>query len=139
MEKYRITFSNGPESNVSCNKDVMAEDSDDAFRKAYAMPESKSGRYSEVIVQKIPDGKTTIGLENRTRDTAIRRDFTGYVFVQAISEKAAADWYNKNLLGKRFWFDTNKPEADGKCIYGNVMRTYYADGVALFDAANDLE
>lgn len=137
MKEYCVSFHDGPESDREHRVDIMAENSDDAFSKAYRMPEAK--RYSNVTIFEKPKGKTTIGLEIEYTDTVFKQTFHGYVFVNANSEREAKDWYNRNLKGKRFWFNTSKPEADGKCVYGRVTKTYFADGVAKFDAEKELD
>ena len=136
MIEFCIDFHDGPEGNRSVRRDIMAENSDDAFRKAYRMPEAK--HYSNVTIYKKPQGKTCIGIEFIYTDTVFKQDFHGYVFVDANSEREASDWYCRNLRGKRFWFNAHEPKPDGKNVYGRVIKTYFADGFAKFDAEKEL-
>jgi len=134
---YRITFTNGPTGNRSASRDVYAKDSDDAFHQAFRMPESQ--RYSEVCVSEIPQGPSLIGIEFETYDRVFKRNFTNYVFVTAKDEAEAKDWYKRNLMGKKtFCIYPDEPEADSKCSYGRIKRTYFADGFGGFDAKVDL-
>jgi hypothetical protein len=43
----------------------------------------------------------------------------------ANDESEARQIYQKTYMGKRFWFNANKPSEDGKHEYGKIIRTYY--------------
>lgn len=136
---YRITFTNGPTGNRSVHRDVYAVDSDNALTQAYKMPEARSRQYSNVWVEEIPDGPSTIGIEFETYDKVIKRTFTNRVFVIAKDEAEAKDWYKRNLMGRKtFCHYPDEPEPDSKCSYGRIRRTYFAAGVGGFDAKVDL-
>lgn len=124
---YRITFGDGPAGNRTKSYDVHATDSDDAFKKAYKMPESKMrGIYSEVSVEKIPDGASNIGIKFSYYDSVIQKNYKDYLIIRAMNEAQAVEYYNRNYKGKHFWFQAGKIEPDGKCVYGNVIETYFA-------------
>lgn len=122
---YRITFSgNGKSKHI----DVCAESCDDAFSRAYRMPEASSRTYKEVTVEEIPSGLSVIGIEFEYTDTFIKRNFHDCLFIKANNEDEAIQYYNDHYKGKRFWFNAGKTEEDGKCIRGKVIDTYFAAG-----------
>ena len=124
MKEFRVTFHNGPTSDCLENIDLTAENTDEAFAKAYRLPQAK--RYTECSIMEKPTESSVIGVEFSYYDTVIKKNFTGFVFIKAESEGAARLFYIRNLKDKRFWFDAGKPAEDGKCIYGYVKRTYFA-------------
>lgn len=121
MKKYRITLSKNSHHK---EYDIVADDTDDAFHKAYKLV--GNDRYSSISVMEIPKGPSPIGLEIEYEDKIFRKFFTGYIIIRANSEQEAVDYYNKHLKGGRFWFHPGKTEADGKCVRGRVKSTYYA-------------
>lgn len=128
--KYRITFSDGPDGNLSKHYDVEADSSDDALRMAYQMPEGKQYRtYSMVGVMEIPNGPKIIGV--RFAYTQAGRPYCQHMLIKALNESQAKKYYQQNIQGKHFfqpWPD--KPDPDGNCVYGEIKETYfaYADG-----------
>ena len=135
MTEYRVTFHDGPESDRSKNVDIIAENFDDAFHKAYQMPEAKKRLYTNVSIMEKPKGRTIIGIKHEYEDTYFHKTFVGYTFVRADSESDAAKYYNDNIRGKHFWFDESKIEPDGKNVFGKILETYFAcGGRAFFEA-----
>lgn len=132
MTEYRITFHDGPEGNRSKDVDIMAENVDDAFRKAYQMPEAKNRLYTNVGVMEKPKGRTIIGIEHEYEDTYFHQTFVGYMFILANSESDAARYYNANIRGKHFWFNEAKIEPDGKNVFGRIRKTYFSCGDRYF-------
>lgn len=123
--KYRIVFSGGPSSDIRKHYDVDTKDSDEAFKKAFQMPEAKSRLYSDVSVEDIPTGVSNIGIcfcyEERGKS------YHQYMVIHAESERHAKDWYNANLKGKRFYQPwPHKPDENGNCVYGKIAETYFA-------------
>ena len=130
MKEFRITFS----GNNKCKSvDIKASCSDDAFVKAYEMPEATSRIYTEISIEEVPEGPKVIGIEFEYEDTAFKKTFTDYIFIRANDEAQAVDYYNRHYKGGRFWFHAGKTEDDGKCIRGKVLETYYA-AVPGYDA-----
>ena len=125
MAQFRITFTDGPTGNRSKTYDVDAQNSDEAFKIAYAKPESKSRWYSDVSVMEIEPGPKQIGVEFESYDTVFKQSFRGYLFFTAEDEADAIRQYNEKYKGKRYWFDACKPAADGKNEYRRVISTYY--------------
>ena len=124
---FRITFSGKDRSE---NIDVFAENREDALEMALCMPEVE--HYRDVTIEEFPEFPCVIGIKFQYRDTCRKKDFRGYVFIKANSEKEAVDYYNEHLKGKRFCFDSGKTETNGKCIRGKVLETYFA-GCPGFD------
>lgn len=120
---YRITFINY-NSDKHFSKDVCVRDSDEAFRIAYEMPQAHE--YDEVSVEKIPNEPCMIGICFEYEDTYVKRFFRNYIVIRANNEQEAINYYNKNIKGKRFWFNPGKLEENGKCIMGKVIETYFA-------------
>lgn len=125
-EKYRIIFSDGPFGNRHKHMDIFATNSDEAFSRAYQMPEASSGLYSDITVHKVPAGASVIGLEIEYEDTCLGKTYHGYMFIKAVSEQQAIDYYNRHLKGGRFWFYVEKTDDTGKCVRGRVVDSYYA-------------
>lgn len=122
---YRITFYNN-ETEEHTSYDVYAENSDEAFKQAFKMPEAKSSHYTDVSVEEIPKGPSVIAIKFEAFDTVIKKIFANYIFIKANNEKDAVKYYNENFKNKRFWFDAGKTEDDGKHIRGNIIETYFA-------------
>lgn len=120
---YRISFSG---KNDCKSVDVQAINSEDAFNKAYKMPESKSGQYTDIWIEKIPTEPSVIGIEFKYTDTAIKKNFHGCLFIKANNEAEAVNYYNEYYKGQRFWFNAGEIVEDGKCIRGDVIQTYFA-------------
>ena len=128
-KNYRITFS----SRDNCKHiDVCAKDCDEAFARAYRMPEAKSGMYSEIMVERIPTTPSVISVKFKYLDTVTDKTFFGYVLIKAKDEAHALKHYDKYLKDKRFWFNVGKTEEDGKNIRLEAVDTYFA-GCAEFD------
>lgn len=125
MKNYRISFTD-ERGDVTCHFDVQADNEVEAMHIGYRMPEANNRMYAEMSVEEIPDGPKQIGVEFLYRDTCIGRVFHGHVIIRANDEKQALDYYNANLKGKRFWFNTGKTEESGKCIRGKALDTYLA-------------
>lgn len=126
MKRYRITFFS-TDTGKEKSFDLSTSNKDDAFRQGYAISQRLPyGEYSEMSLEEIPDGPSNIGLEIQYTDTVFKREFTGYLIIRARTEKEAVDYYNKNFKGGRFNFDIEKTVPDGKCIRGNVKKTYFA-------------
>lgn len=140
MKKFRATFFDGPTGNLSKKVDLLAEDTDHALKQALKMREASDRRFTDVSVEEVKDGPKNIGLVISYYDTVIRRNFRGYVFIRANSEKEAVAYYNSHLRGGRFWFHAGETEADGKCVRREVVDTYYAAGPGYdFDACADTD
>lgn len=125
IPNYRITFSNR-NAGISRKKDIHAENSDDAFAKAFKMPDAKSGLFTDVQVEEIPEGPVVVGIKFYYYDTVLKVNFTDYLTIKANSEADAVSYYNEHFKGKRFWFNAGKTEEEGKCIRGDVAETYFA-------------
>lgn len=106
--------------------DISVKNSSEAFALACKMPEAKNREYTDVFVEEIPDYPTTIGVRFEYYDTYIKRFFSDVVMIKAENEKQAVEYYEKNLRGKRFWFNAGETKEDGKCIRGKVLETYFA-------------
>lgn len=126
MKNYRITFSDGPLGVLHKRIDVYAENSDDAFAKAYKMPEAKNKTYTDVSVEEIPQEASPIGICFSYTDVSFGKKFKNYLIIKADNEEQAVSYYNKNIKGKRFWFNPSKLEETGKCVCGEVLETYFA-------------
>lgn len=135
MAKFRITFSNGANSNDHKTYDIEADNSDEAFRFAYGTPEANQRwRYSDVSVMEIKNGPKTIGV--CFTYTQSGRSYVQYLFIRAEDEEQARQFYQTHLKGRRFWQPwPDKPNDEGNCVYGKIKETYFAggDGYA-FDA-----
>lgn len=103
MLLYRVTFSSSNGSHVC---DVEAEDSDQAFRFAYAKLQNRD-RYTDAAVEEITKGPKPIGIKFESYDHYAKKSYTDY-------------------KGKRYWFDVGKPEPNGKHEYRQVKETYFA-------------
>lgn len=130
--KFRINFYD-PHSDTSVHYDVDAENEDEAFSIAYRMPEAKNRIYTDVCVEEIKDGPKVIGIHFQYRDTYFKRDFSGYLFIRAMDEDQAKEYYREHFQEKRFWFNAGKTEPDGKCVRGKILDTYFA-ACAGYDA-----
>ena len=127
MGNYRISFYD-KRTDRSKNYDVAADDSDDAMKMAYKMPEAKN-RNAEIWVSEIQDGPKLIGV--RFAYTQFGRPYSQYLFIRAENEEQARAYYRKNIKGKKFyqpWPD--KPTDSGNCTYGEIVETYFAIGDA---------
>jgi hypothetical protein len=122
-ENYRITFISKSRSK---SIDIYAISSDDAFNKAYKMPEVNNKIYTDIMVEEIPTEPSVIGIKFEYTDTYIKKRFHGNLFIKANDEAEAIKHYNSNYKGKHFWFNAGLTEEDGKCIRGNVIETYFA-------------
>ena len=132
MKKYRITFHNGPMSSSHRDVDIEADSADEALKLAYRQPDAR--RYTKVTVQEIPVGRKVIGVEFSYTDTFFNETSTECLFIEADSELDARDYYNRNIKGRRFWFDPGKPDDSGKNVYGAIISTYFAVCKANFKA-----
>lgn len=137
-KNYRITFYDGPMGNLSKDVDVYAENSDEALHMAYRMPEAKDRRFTDVMVGKIPEGPSIIGIEFEYTDTYFNDKFKEYMFIKANNEAEAVEYYNNHFKDKHFWFNAGKTETDGKNVRGRVVKTYFAC-VERYDADATLE
>lgn len=126
MKNYRITFSDGPMGNRRKHVDIEANSIDEAFSKAYRMPEAQSRIYTDVDIDEIEDGPKVIGIKFEYEDTAFKKRFSDYILIRANSEEEAVEYYNKHYKGGRFWFNAAEDAPDGKCIRGKVLETYFA-------------
>lgn len=122
MLLYRVTFSSSNGSHVC---DIEAEDSDQAFRFAYAKLQNRD-RYTDAAVEEITKGPKPIGIKFESYDHYAKKSYTDYIIILAEDEKQAIDYYNRNYKGKRYWFDVGKPEPNGKHEYRQVKETYFA-------------
>ena len=120
---YRVTFSGPNDSHV--HYDVEAEDSDQAFRFAYAKLQNRD-RYTDAAVEEVPKGPKSISIKFESYDHYAKKSYTDYMIILAEDEKQAIDDYNRNYRGKRYWFDVGKPEPNGKHEYRQVKETYFA-------------
>lgn len=126
-KKYRCTFFSTKEDKW-LDLDVTAPSMEEASRKGlrYSCDNYLHHKgFTDMTVSEIPEGDAEIGIEFRYRDTVFKQDFQGHVFVVAGSEKEAKEKYMETYFGKRFWFDAGKIDPTGKCVYGEVLRTYY--------------
>ena len=140
MPNYRVTFHNGPNGNLYKNVDLIAS----SYEEAEALAYQKNGGvhalrmhgFTGCTIMEINEGPKVIGIEIECTDTCLKRNFRDYMFIKANTERQAVEYYNRNLIGKHFWFNANKEDASGKCVRGRVMSTYFAAGPcnALFDA-----
>ena len=122
-KNYRITF-NG---RTNCKHiDVYAKDCDEAFSRAYRMPEAKSGLYSDIMVERIPTGPSVIAVKFKYLDTVTNKEFFGYLHIKAKDEAHALKYYDKHFKGKCFWFNASKTEDNGKHIRMEAVETYFA-------------
>lgn len=128
-KEYRITFHDGPMGNKSLDYDVLAYSMDEAFQMGIEYGEKhrlRSLGYINMTLSEKPKGPSVIGIEFVSKDTALKKEFAGYVFIKANSEEQAREYYEKNLHGKRYWFNTGKPEPEGKCVFGKIKSSYFA-------------
>lgn len=123
---YRITFSDGPLGIRRKSVDVFASNSDDAFAQAQKMAESKNNSYTDVSVEKIPEEASPIGICFQYTDTKLGKKFRNHLIIKADNEDQAVSYYNNNVKGKRFWFNPGDLDETGKCVYGEVLETYFA-------------
>lgn len=123
--KFRITFTNS-QTDKHKSYDIDAKDSNEAFKIAYTYSEAKSREYTDVSVEEHPTGPSPIGISFIYKDTVNKKDYHGCIIIKAFNEESAVNYYNAHYKGKRFWFDSSKPEPDGKHIYGEVIETYFA-------------
>ena len=127
MLLYRVTFSGPNDSHVHC--DVEAEDSDQAFRFAYAKLQNRdryTDRYTDATVEEITKGPKPIGIKFESYDHYAKKSYTDYMVILAEDEKQAIDYYNRKYRGKHYWFNAGRPEPDGKNEYRQVKETYFA-------------
>lgn len=108
---YRITFYDGPEGNRSKNIDVFAESFDDARSQAYKMDEAKYRMYSDMMIEKIPEGPSVIGVEYQYYYAYFDRYYTDRVFIKANNEAEALEYFNKHFKNR-----------------GKAVKTYFATG-----------
>ena len=74
MLLYRVTFSSSNGSHVC---DVEAEDSDQAFRFAYAKLQNRD-RYTDAAVEEITKGPKPIGIKFESYDHYAKKSYTDY-------------------------------------------------------------
>ena len=135
MQRYKITFSAGPDTDICKTYDVDAENSIDAFRMAYRYPEaSQRWKYTEISVSEIQEGPKIVGV--RFAYTQLNHSYSQYLFIQAETEEQARRYYRNNIQGKRFWQPRpDMPDDQGNCVYGTIQQTYIAAGNSYtFDA-----
>lgn len=125
---YRITFHDGPLGKNEKKVDVYAENSRDAFKQAYEMPEAKNRVYTGILVSAIPEGPSVIGIMFKCKDTSFNETTSNYIFIKANSEKEAADYYNRKIRGKRFRFYPKDIDRNGRFVFEEIQETYFAAG-----------
>lgn len=137
---FRITFYDGPERNRSKNVDVYAKDFDDARSQAYKMDEAKYRMYSDMIIEKIPEGPTIIGIRHEYIDPCLSGRSTQCMFIKANNEAEAIRYYNEHYKNTRFDFPNyRKNDENGRCTRGKIVETYFPSGVVRFDADATIE
>lgn len=109
--KYRITFYDGPESNRFKRVDVVAENFEDARRQAWQMDEAKYREYSDMSIERVPDGPAVIGVEYEHYDSYFKRCVTDRVFIKAYDEAEAVKYFNEHFSER-----------------GRPSKTYFAGG-----------
>ena len=129
MIGYRATFRPKIEHDSDFLRyDLEAENSDDAISKAYRYLRDRGieHRFSEVMVEEIPKGPTNIGIKFAYEEGK-RGIYYNYIVIRANDEADAEAFYNKTLLGKRFYQPwPAKIDENGNCVYGRVAETYFA-------------
>lgn len=139
-KNFRIIFHDGPESNRSKNVDVYAKDFDDARSQAYKMDEAKYRMYSDMIIEKIPEGPTIIGIRYEYIDPCLSGRSTQCMFIKANNEAEAIRYYNEHYKNTRFDFPNyRKNDENGRCTRGKIVETYFPSGVVRFDADATIE
>lgn len=99
-KNFRITFYDGPEGNRSKNVDIYARDFDDARSQAYKMDEAKYRMYSDMIIEKIPEGPSIIGVEYQYYYAYFDRYYTDRVFIKANNEAEALKYFNEHFSNR---------------------------------------
>lgn len=139
-KKFRITFYDGPEGNKSKNVDIFAESFNDARRQAWQMDEAKSREYSDMIIEKIPEGPSVIGVQYEYVDPYLSGKSTQCLFIKANDEAEAIRYYNEHYRNTRFDFPNHRKNDEyGRCTRGRIVETYYATGAIRFDADATLD
>ncbi len=129
MKKYRVTFHDGPCGSKSLKYDIEAENSDEAFNKAYKDLRAKGLDicFTDSTTEEWPNGTSNIGIEFNYLEGRQRRAYSQYMIIRAENEQQAVEFYNRNFKGKRFYQPWPcKVEENGNCEYRNVARTYFA-------------
>ena len=135
-KKYRITLHNGPEGGRDkCVKDVFAESFEDARHQMWQMDEVKRREYSEASIEQVPEGPSVIGVCYEYVDPGLTGKSSQYMFIKANSEGEAIRYYNNHYRNTHFDFPNSKKIDDaGRCTRGRIVETYFAHGVAKYDA-----
>lgn len=124
--RYRITFTPKHKNQRTKTYDVTADNSDQAFKIAYQKLETKSGKYTSIGVQAIPEGAKNIGIHFQYTDLTNKKTYSDYLIIRALTETQAKNYYQENLQGKRYWFTAGEIREDGKHQYGKILDTYLA-------------
>jgi len=127
---YRITFYDGPEGNRSKNVDVFAESFDEARAIAYKMPEARNRMYSDMLIEKIPEGPSIIGIEFEfeMKSPPFYEKGKDYLFIKANSEAEALQYYNSHFKGERYNRRAGETVPDGCRVRKRATKTYFAGG-----------
>lgn len=126
--KYRIVFHDGPMGNREKSVDVYAENFDDARKQAWQMDEAKCRLYSDMMIEKIPEGPPVIGIEFEfeMNSPPFYEKGKDYLFIKANDESDALRYYNSHFKGGRYNRDAGKSEPGGCRVRGRALKTYFA-------------
>lgn len=129
---YRIVFHDGPEGSRSKNVDVCAESFEDARRQAFQMPEACNRMYSDMLIEKIPEGPSVIGIEFEfeMKCPPFYEKGKDYLFIRANSEAEALQYYNSHFKGERYNRRAGETVPDGCRVRKRATKTYFAAGCA---------
>ena len=138
MIKFRATFTDGPEGNISSKYDFEAEDREKAWDIVFAHPNAKKRDiYTDVILEEIEEGPKPISIKFAYDDGRSHAQYYQYMVIRALDEERAVKYYNEHFLGKHFFQPwPTKINDEGSCIYGSVAETAFAACPGYdFDAA----
>ena len=131
MKKFRVTFT-PRDGGVGIHFDIEAATSAEAEHEAYARCKRMYNGgpeyiFSDMMTEEIVKGEQNIGIQFKYYDTMLKRDFTNYMVIHALSEEQAVEYYNASYKGKRFYQPwPHKIDDNGNCTYGVVVDTYFA-------------
>ena len=138
MGKYQMSFIEPGPYGKAITKTFEAVNEKTALALAREFAEQENLRekgVEELSWMKVPEGPAAYSVEFNYQDTALRKTFRSYVSIYAADDKQAAQYYNDYIKGQHFWFNANKPDATGKCVYGKIENVVAIGGnCAAFDA-----